>query len=307
MKAFIRKLFAAPKTTPVARPTRLSAEALDARAMPAVVTGSVGSIGWSYDTASKVFTVNATEGADNFTLQERYNNADQYEDPQGWAHRNDPIGIDIVPQGGNDQGGSPDFAYGTVAKIVVNAKGGNDTVKNNTRFASTLNGGLGNDYLQGGTGADSLSGGDGNDQLLGGLGNDTLRGGAGADQLWGDPASSVKTGGVWYWESGAAGGNDSLYGDDGDDTLVGGAGADGLDGGAGTDWLFGGKGNDTLAGGAGNDYLFGGDGTDSLNGGTGTNTLWLGTKNDPFWSQSDYYKPHTTVPTGFITANTGNG
>ena len=80
---------------------------------------------------------------------------------------------------------------------------------------STLNGGLGDDYLYGGNGADALYGGGGDDALHGDNGNDTLIGGAG---------------------------NDYLDGGDGNDTLDGGDGNDTLDGGDGSDTYVFGKG-----------------------------------------------------------------
>lgn len=334
MTPFIRKLFAPKAPTTIARKASLALEALGDRRVPAVFTGSVGPIGWTYNDATKVFTVNGTESADNFTLTERFNHADQYEDPAGWAHRNDPLGIDIVIQGGNDQGGSPNFAYGTVAKVVVNAKGGNDTVSNATRFASTLNGGAGNDFLTGGSGGDVLAGDAGNDVLnggagndalyghnaiagsvaagddvlIGGLGNDTLRGGGGADQLWGDARTTVKVGGVWVYRSGTAGGTDQLFGEGGDDVLVGGAGNDSLEGGLGNDFLFGGAGNDTLRGGAGNDKVLGGDGTDQLFGEAGDDLTWLTGPNDPAWATSQYGQRFTLgLPPGASSADTATG
>ncbi|WP_318392003.1 calcium-binding protein [Enterobacter sp.] len=78
----------------------------------------------------------------------------------------------------------------------------------------------------------------------------------------------------------AAGGNDTLRGDNGKDILYGDAGNDTLDGGSGDDLLVGGAGNDTLKGGSGNDtYLFNaGDGQDyiSENNTGGTDVLRLG-------------------------------
>ena len=87
---------------------------------------------------------------------------------------------------------------------------------------STLNGGLGNDYLLGANGADTLNGGEGNDDIRGYKGNDILNG----DE-----------------------GNDTLYGDEGNDTLTGGSGNDYLSGGAGDDtYVFGkGFGQDTIS------------------------------------------------------------
>ena len=113
-----------------------------------------------------------------------------------------------------------------VKKLVTLGTSGDDRLRA-YHSGSSLDGGLGNDYLYGGNGNDTLIGGEGNDNLSGGAGNDALNGGAG------------------------------------NDNLSGGAGNDALNGGAGNDYLYGEDGNDTLAGGAGNDYLSGGNGSDT--------------------------------------------
>lgn len=67
----------------------------------------------------------------------------------------------------------------SVAQIVVNANGGNDTVRCNTvSVPCLLNGGTGNDTLRSGSAAgDIVNGNEGDDWLYGGLGIDTLNGG----------------------------------------------------------------------------------------------------------------------------------
>ena len=85
------------------------------------------------------------------------------------------------------------------------------------RFADSLTGDTGDNYLRGRRGNDTLRGGDGHDTLRGDLGSDHLYGEKGNDMLMGRNQ------------------NDSLDGGDGDDTLGGGVGADTLVGGNGVD------------------------------------------------------------------------
>ncbi len=316
MTKFFRSLFAPARTSaPVRRPS-LGLEGLDERAMMSVTTGSIaGGITWQFDynQTSKVgtFTVNGTTADDRFSLTERRNNASVGEPGYGDTR---PVGIDVAVTGGNEQGGSPNFALGSTINIVVNAGKGNDTVANATRFASTLNGGEGNDSLtviatntaantlNGGAGNDSLTGGSGNDLIVGESGNDFLSGGSGDDDLWGD--SRYQFYGV-YTSLGT--GDDILLGNMGDDTLRGGGGddqlwgdhgrkvwangvqvwqsldqggKDTLYGDSGNDTLVGGWGNDTLVGGSGNDWLFGGKGNDSLSGGDDRDYLFGGDDTD---------------------------
>lgn len=138
--------------------------------------------------------------------------------------------------------------------------GGNDTVTDNTTFASTINGGLGNDtitaaggevnplllqLLQGpgglnpallpllgslGGGAKTVNGGDGNDNLaLSGFAiQSTIDGGAGDDRITGAQFGFLNF----------------LKGGDGNDTVIGGIGLDVIDGGKGFDILFGFGGKD---------------------------------------------------------------
>src|SRR5207253_2171349 len=65
------------------------------------------------------------------------------------------------------------FAAKDVKSIVVNAKSGNDLLRNDTTLPSTLTGGSGNDTLKGGPNDDALFGGGGNDLLRPGDGNNT--------------------------------------------------------------------------------------------------------------------------------------
>ncbi len=128
--------------------------------------------------------------------------------------------------------------------LLINARGGDDTVKIFADAVDEVHAGSGHDYVDTGGGSDKLYGGSGNDSLFGNDGNDTLSGGSD------------------------------------DDELLGGYGNDGLSGGSGQDELYGEYGNDTLNGGSGDDFIFGGQERDTLNGGSGNDQLC----GDKFWS-----------------------
>ncbi len=184
-------------------------------------------------------------------------------------------------------------------RVIVNAKGGNDTIDGGVR-ADRLLGGSGRDLVRGGVGNDVVRGqGGNNDTVLGEEGDDRLDGGVGNDILDGGP------------------GNDKLTGGTGDDTIDGGEGTDKVQefgdfnmtltdsllttGGAGTDTiqnvetaylkaghgdnqlttsgfaghvtLVGLNGDDTLTSGSGNDNLAGRAGNDVMNSGDGDDTV----------------------------------
>ena len=74
---------------------------------------------------------------------------------------------------------------GPVAKIVVHAGDGNDTVlvDSEVELPAELHGGAGNDHLRGGSGPDLLFGEDGDDLLIGNRGRDALDGGPGQNRV----------------------------------------------------------------------------------------------------------------------------
>jgi hypothetical protein len=178
------------------------------------------------------------------------------------------------------------FKLSAVAKIVVNAGAGNDTVNVAADITkpSTLNGGDGNDTLGGGGGNDSVNGGAGADKVkgnggadteIGGTGDDNLDGGDGNDNLQGNDGNDTETG---------SGGNDKLSGGNGNDKLFGGSGNDSINGDAGNDLEAGEDGDDVLDGGDNDDTIDGGAGDDDLAGKAGVNTLKGGTGKDTFVS-----------------------
>jgi Ca2+-binding RTX toxin-like protein len=98
--------------------------------------------------------------------------------------------------------GSADFSFerAKIARITVNAKGGNDRVRideGNGAFTdaipTTIDGGDGNDSLAGGKGVETLLGGRGNDSIDGNGGNDVSRLGAGNDTFVWDPGDGSDT------------------------------------------------------------------------------------------------------------------
>ena len=113
-----------------------------------------------------------------------------------------------------------------VNRLIIQTRGGDDVLVNNTIFPSTIYGGLGNDSLSGGGSYDTVFGEDGADTLYGGAGNDVLYGGNGNDYIF------------------AQDGNDILYGNAGTDTLWGQNGDDFLDAGSAVEFANGGDGND---------------------------------------------------------------
>jgi Ca2+-binding RTX toxin-like protein len=108
--------------------------------------------------------------------------------------------------------GSADFSFerARVASIVVDALGGDDSVRiddSNGSFTdsipATIDGGPGDDTIAGGKGVETLIGGDGNDTIDGNGGNDPALLGAGDDSFVWDPGD----------------GSDTVDGQDGADTM----------------------------------------------------------------------------------------
>jgi uncharacterized protein YkwD len=89
-------------------------------------------------------------------------------------------------------------AQTNVAKIVVDAGFGNDTVTINkgVKVGAVLFGGYGDDLLRGGSGNDDLYGGAGADRLFGRGGQDRLFGGSGTDSLNGGGGTNNLVGGA---------------------------------------------------------------------------------------------------------------
>jgi Ca2+-binding RTX toxin-like protein len=109
--------------------------------------------------------------------------------------------------------GSADFRFDRkhIATIVVNARGGDDSVRIDEvngvftdTIPTTIDGGDGNDTLAGGSGAETLIGGDGNDSIDGNRGSDLALMGAGDDTFVWDPGD----------------GSDTVEGQDGIDTML---------------------------------------------------------------------------------------
>jgi Ca2+-binding RTX toxin-like protein len=112
----------------------------------------------------------------------------------------------------------------SVAKVYVNALGGNDVVSTHVRDGNTkpadVWGGSGNDTLYGSRGNDQLVGESGHDTLYGNQGNDRLYGGTGFDSLYGFTGDDFLSGGSAASGGGTAGELDRLYGEAGFDTYA---------------------------------------------------------------------------------------
>lgn len=198
---------------PVAR-TALSVTGLEARDTPAALA--------SFSAVTGQLTViidNNLYGhnAQNATLESRggavYLNGIRQAVSSG-AVRSIVVNGSNFDNGINLAGVSTQGFAGMDGKVVINGRGGNDTI-----YGSQF--------------SDAIYAGAGNDRVFGGAGRDRIFGEAGNDQIWGDFSSDT------------VGDADILDGGAGDDTLRGGGGNDLLIGGAGKDTIFGGAGTDT--------------------------------------------------------------
>lgn len=109
--------------------------------------------------------------------------------------------------------GSADFSFprSSIARIVVDGRAGNDTIRideSNGVFEDTTP-----TILAGGDGNDTLSGGSGAETLLGGRGNDSIDGNRGADTGMLGPGNDT-----FIWDPGD--GSDKVEGQRGSDTMV---------------------------------------------------------------------------------------
>ena len=151
-------------------------------------------------------------------------------------------------------GETASFKASLIKRIVVNGRGGGDTITNFVALPATLNGG-GSDH--------SLIGSQASDLFQGGSGFDTVDYSARTENLVISKDNQAN--------DGAAGEHDNVQADV--ETVIGGAGNDLIIGSPFADVLYGGGGNDTLWGGAGDDFLVGGPGHDLLFGQDGDDTL----------------------------------
>jgi Ca2+-binding RTX toxin-like protein len=223
--------------------------------------------------------------------------------------------ISINPQAAQiivDIGGSQTpFTAADVARISIDARGGDDTVTVNVNRPTTILGGAGADNITGsdggednvlgGAGADTFSGrggndtftwnpGDGNDVIDGNAGNDThIFNGSDGDEIMnvtpnGARVRLTRNLGNIVMDIGtfenvtinALGGNDTVNGANGLQPLL-------------TQLTVeGGAGNDVLNGGDGNDLLNGGDGNDVIDGNRGADSSFMGAGDDTFiWDPGD--------------------
>jgi len=194
------------------------------------------------------------------------------------------------------------LAQGAEGNDTIRASGGTGTA------LSTLDGGLGNDYLSGNTTAGTINffdGGDGDDSIeLAGTGDRLVGSFAGNDTIFYNPNANFATNVVLSSITDFLG-NNFITGNAGSNVFFTGDGNDVLFGAAlgvttpdGDDTLDGGGGNDTLLGGSGSDQLFGGNGNDSLGGGPGADTLTGGAGNDSFYYANPFEGGLGTIADG---------
>jgi uncharacterized protein (TIGR03382 family) len=212
-----------------------------------------------------------------------------------------------------DSVGTPDLTIlGTLSRLTVYGKGGNDTF-NCTLYTgtATYRGDAGDDEINAGPGKNSIIGGDGNDTLNGGTGNDTfsqgavfdgndvISGGAGTDTV----TYAARTTGIMAGLEGAEdtiGNNvETIIGSPDNDTLDfsssgtartlrGGGGHDLVRGSDFADKLYGDAGDDSMFGGGGADKIYGGDGFDDLDGQGGKDTYDAGNDDDTVMSDDTF-------------------
>src|SRR4029453_11752887 len=143
--------------------------------------------------AHGVLAIKGTEAADTIALRLR-------------AGKPGVLQVDVGDNGSADAS----FERASIARITVDARGGDDLVRVDERngvftttVPTTINGRSGNDTIAGGSGAETLLGGDGNDSLDGNGGSDKVFLGAGDDTFVWDPGD----------------GSDTVEGQDGTDVL----------------------------------------------------------------------------------------
>lgn len=283
MRRFLKHLFPTKTGTirnaPSDTRTRLGMTALEAREVPASLSGGV-------------LMIDGTSGNDTVTVS------------------NTTVPIFLVGGGVNyvagvqvtQNGVSQSFIRGFITqdRVEFRGYGGDDYFDNNVdSMTSYADGGSGNDTLYGAAVFDDLDGGTGNDTINGGQGNDRLVGGDGDDWMIGHDGDDAMLGGAGHDHLEGRAGNDHLEGESGNDTLKGGDGNDSLAGDTGNDTLMGESGNDKLAGGAGDDTLTGEAGVDHIWGGTGYDEVNGGTGADHVYDDFASWAVSVSDPDGY--------
>ena len=222
------------------------------------------------------------------------------------------------------------FAANQVGFIDIEALGGDDFVRNNTRINGRQRGQGGEDVLIGGTGQDFLSGGFGNDAVFAGdvssIDRDdglvVVTGTGAADKIFvqyknnNEILITIKdaNGNILDQEDYDTNSVQKVivHGLEGDDQIVnstniamearGGNGTDFLRGGFAGDNLQGEFGKDRLSGYSGNDRIDGGSGDDVIWGGPGDDTTDAGAGNDTvfgdYLSSGNYYTGNDVINGG---------
>ena len=222
------------------------------------------------------------------------------------------------------------FAANQVDFIDIEALGGDDFVRNNTRINSRQSGGNGEDVLIGGTGHDSLSGGSGNDAVFHGNvssidrddGLVVVTGTGAKDRIFvqyknnNEILITIKdaNGNILDQEDYDTNcvqkvivhgleGNDNIFnsthvvmearGGNGNDFLRGGFAGDNLQGEFDRDSLSGYSGNDRIDGGSGDDVIWGGPGDDTIDAGAGNDTVY-----GEYLASGNYYTGNDVINGG---------
>ena len=162
---------------------------------------------------------------------------------------------------------------GSTESIIGSA--GNDVIATGN-YASTVDGGSGNDSITGGTSNDNLSSLAGHNTLTGGGGKDTLTAGAGNDSITGGSSNDLIDAGAGLNTIVGGGGKDTITSGDGNDDITGGSSIDVITSNGGKDTIVGGGGNDVIDAGSGDDTItvtVGASDLVSVIGGAGNDTL----------------------------------
>ncbi len=154
------------------------------------------------------------------------------------------------------------YTYGVAgaATLIVNGRGGNDTITTTANTGrTTINTLAGDDTLTTGSGNDTIMGANGNNTINAGGGNNIVNTGAAGG---GTAGISGDTGGTGDDSITTLGGRDTIRAGNGNNTVSSGAGIDLVITGAGQDMITTGPGDDVIRAGKGDDTMVGGSGND---------------------------------------------
>jgi hypothetical protein len=205
-------------------------------------------------------------------------------------------GTSIHVTANGSSAGSFNIATNALTGILVNGKGGGDTINidSSVLLTPTVFGGAGPDSITGGGGSNVLSGGAGSDTLVGGAGTNVLYPGllqtfaastAGRDLLIGGSGFTIadfsyRTDGMFLSNNGQNNSGDANFAEHitimpSVNAIWGGSGADTIVGTVPGEFLSGGNGPDSITGGGADDLIVGGLGKDNVHVAAEPVTLYL--------------------------------